>query len=142
MESVHIYLAGGMSGLSFEEQCKWRNNFQDAIKYGDYEPTKKAIFFSPPNYYSPSTEAHKTEKEVMDFELSHLRKSDLVVVNFNVPQSIGTAMEIMAANENRIPIVGLNKEGYILHPWLIECCSRICDDMRELVSYVVDFYLK
>lgn len=142
MENVRIYLAGGMSGLTMEEQMKWRNRFKDAIRFGEYDLAKKPIFFSPPDYYSPSTDAHKSEREAMEFELAHLRKSDLVVVNFNVPQSIGTAMELMAAKENRIPVIGLRKDGAELHPWLVECCTRVCDDFRELVTHVAEFYLK
>lgn len=141
MESVRIYLAGGMSGLSLEEQMKWRNQFRQAVEF-NYSPTKKPIYFSPPDYYSPATNAHKSEREAMEFELNHLRKSDVIVVNFNVPQSIGTAMELMAAKENRIPIIGLRKDGVELHPWLIECCTRICDNFKELVEHIVDFYLK
>lgn len=141
MENVRIYLAGGMSGLSLEEQVQWRNQFRNAIKY-NYEHTKSYGIFSPPDYYSPSTDAHKSEREAMEFELAHLRKSDVVVVNFNVPESLGTAMELMVAKENKIPVVGLNKNGVVLHPWLIECTTRMCDDMRELVDHVVNFYLK
>ena len=37
MENVHIYLSGGMSGLSFEEENKWKKQFSDPIKYGDYD---------------------------------------------------------------------------------------------------------
>lgn len=142
VENVRIYLSGGMSNLTIEEQMRWRNRFRDAIRFGEHDITKKPIFFSPPDYYSPSTNEHKSEREAMEFELANLRKSDLVVVNFNVPQSIGTAMELMVAKENRIPIIGLNKDGKELHPWLTECCTRMCDDFRELVNHVVEFYLK
>ena len=142
MEDIHIYLAGGMSGLSFDEQYQWRMRIINAIKYSDFEYSKSPIFFNPPDYYPTDEVRQKSEREVMEHELSHLRKSDLIIVNFNVPQSIGTAMELMCAKENKIPIVGLNKDKAELHPWLIECCSRICDNMRELVNYVVNFYLK
>ena len=40
METFHIYLAGGMSGLTLEEQTKWRNKFRDAIKYGEFDIEK------------------------------------------------------------------------------------------------------
>ena len=141
MENIKIYLSGGMSGLTLEQQMSWRNRLQKAIKY-NREPLKNPIFFSPPDYYSPSTNAHKSEREAMEFELHHLRKSDVVLVNFNIPKSIGTAMELMVAKENHIPIIGLNESGAELHPWLIECCTRMCDTFTELVDHVVDFYLK
>ena len=142
MEQLKIYLSGGMSGLSENEQKKWRKQIRDAILYGDYDYEKKPSFFDPTEYYMPNSCEHKSEKEAMEFDLNALRKSDLIVVNFNAPKSIGTAMELMLAKECHIPIIGLNKDGITLHPWLVECCTRMCDDMRELVNHVVDFYLK
>lgn len=32
---VRIYMAGGMSGYTLEEQLKWRNQVKDALLYGD-----------------------------------------------------------------------------------------------------------
>lgn len=112
---VRIYMAGGMSGYTLEEQIKWRNQVKDALLYGDYDIIKKPIFFSPPEYYSPATTEHKSERE---------------------------AMELMIAKEYHIPVIALNKDGNKLHPWLVECSTRICDSMRELVEHVANFYLK
>lgn len=139
MNDVYIYLSGGMSGLSLENQKAWRDDFIQMIVKRSF--TKAPQFFNPPNYYSPSIKEHKSEKEVMDFELYNIRKSDLVVVNFNVPKSIGTAMELMLAKELNIPIIGLNEHKVELHPWLIECCTRMCDSIDELVDHVAYFYL-
>ena len=141
MEIVKIYLSGGMSGLTLDKQLAWRNRVQNAIIY-NREPLKKPIFFNPPNYYSPDITIHKSEKEVMEFDLYNLRKSDIVIVNFNMPNSIGTAMELAIAKEKHIPIIGLNENNNELHPWLTECCTRICGTFVELINYVTDFYLK
>lgn len=140
MEAVKIYLSGGMSGVSFEEQSKWRKQIIDAIKF-NYECEKKPLFFNPVNYYNFQENPQKTEFEVMEYDLYNLRNSNLVIVNFNDEKSIGTAMELMLAKELHIPIIGLNKDKRELHPWLACCCNRICDDLRELTSHVVDFYL-
>lgn len=129
-----------MSGLSFEEQSKWRQQFKDAITY-NYETEKKVHFFDPTQYYNFEENRHKSEFEIMEFDLNALRKSDLIIVNFNQPSSIGTAMELMLAKELNIPIIGLNKDKKEIHPWLECCCNRMCDDMRELVTHIVEFYL-
>jgi hypothetical protein len=141
MESVKIFLSGGMGSLSFEEQNEWRNRVMNAIRYGDYDYEKKPHFFNPVDYYNYKETNHKTEREAMEFDLNALRKSDLVIVNFNDPKSLGSAMELILAKELHIPVIGLNKDGVELHPWLIECCTRICDTMKELVEHVVDYYL-
>lgn len=140
METVKIYLSGGMGALSFEEQSRWRQQVQDAIKY-NFECEKKPIYFNPVNYYNFEEVHYRSEREVMEFDLNALRNSDLVIVNFNDPKSLGTAMELILAKELHIPIIGWNSSGETLHPWLCECVTRMCDDIKETVRHVVDFYL-
>lgn len=142
MEKVKIYLSGGMTGLSYEEYMRWRKeiiNHQIFIMGG---LKKEPIFFNPPDYYNFEQEDYVTEKEVMEFDLYNLRNSDIVIVNFNAPDSIGTAMELMLAKEFHIPIIGIdNQDDKEIHPWLVECVSRLCLNLEEAVSYVKEFYL-
>ena len=140
MENVNVYLSGGMGNLNFEEQSKWRQQIQNAIKF-NYECEKKPIFFNPVNYYNFEEVRYKSGKEIIEFDLNALRKSDLVIVNFNDPKSIGTAMELILAKEMHIPVIGWNSSGQELHPWLREGGTRMCNDHRETVEYVVEFYL-
>lgn len=140
METCRIYLSGGMGSLSFEEQSRWRQQIQDAIKF-NYECSKKPIYFNPVDYYNFEEVRYKTQREVMEFDLNALRNSDLVIVNFNDPESLGTCSELAIAYDMKIPIVGINKDNKVLHPWLIEFTSRMCENIEEAVEYVVDFYL-
>lgn len=140
METIKIYLSGGMGNLSFEEQSKWRKNIQDAIKF-NYDCEKKPIFFNPVDYFNFEEVRYQNQREVMEFDLNGLRHSDLVIVNFNDPASLGTCAELAVAYEMKIPIVGINKDGKELHPWLIEFTSRMCSSLKEAAEYVVDFYL-
>lgn len=142
METCHIYLSGGMSNMSFDEQNKWRTQVENAIRFGDYSYEKKPIFFNPVDYYNFEVKQHKTEREIFEFDLYNLRNSDLVIVNFNNRKSIGTAMELILAKEYHIPVIAFGAKGKEIHPWLLECCTRVCDDMREAVEHVVEFYLK
>lgn len=141
METCRIYLSGGMGNLSMEEQSKWRSQFENAIKYGDYHCEKKAVFFNPVNYYNFAEIRHRSEREIMEFDLNALRNSDLVVVNFNDPKSLGTCAELAIAYEMKIPIIGICKDTDVLHPWLIEFTNRMCFDLREAVEHVAEFYL-
>lgn len=149
METVHIYLAGAMAGVPLEDQLIWRDRFRDSVLHSELEPIKKPVFFSPPEYYSPETVPYNCEpheREAMEFDLYNLRKSDLVVVNLD-RDSIGTAMELMLAKEYRIPVVaffGINEKMHTppMHPWIRECCTRLCHSMDHAVDYVVEFFLK
>lgn len=140
METVKIYLSGAMGSLSYEEQSKWRQQVMDAIKF-NYECEKKAIFFNPVNYYNFEEVRYRTQREVMQFDLNGLRHSDLVIVNFNDPSSLGTCAELAIAYDMKIPIVGINKDKKELHPWLECFCDRMCESIKEAVEYVVDFHL-
>lgn len=141
MENVKIYLSGGMSGLSEEEQVKWRRQIRDAIMFGGYEFHKSPIFFDPTDYYSIFENYHKNNKEVFEYDLYNLRNSNVIIVNFNDTKSIGTAMELVLAKEYKIPVIGINKDGCVLHPWLIECTTRMCDTLKDAVEYIVDYFL-
>ena len=145
MEILKIYTSGAMSGLSLDEMTKWRRNFKNAIIFSDYKDyddfEKKPVFFDPTLYYLPTENYHKSEREAMEFDLYNLRRSDLVVVNLNKLDSVGTIMELILAKEYKIPVIAFGAGGQNIHPWISECCTRICDDMREAVNHVIDFYL-
>lgn len=140
MGEVKFYMAGGMGGLTIIQQMEWRNYIEDRIKH-DNRYDKPVYFFQPPYYYQPNGEYHKSEKEAREFDLNRLRHSDIVIVNFNVPNSIGTAQELAVAYEHRIPVIGLNEDKNELHPWLYECCTRICETREELIEHICNFYL-
>lgn len=140
-ETVGIYLAGAMSGVSLIERWNWRKDVEDkTLEYLDDE-CKKPYFFYPCSYYDPDENEHKTEREAYEFDMYNLKRSDVVVANLNRQDSIGTIMEIAVAKDNGIPVIGLNESGKELHPWIIECCNRICDDIDEVARHVACFYL-
>lgn len=141
MENCRIYLSGGMGNLSFDEQSKWRKQIINAIKFGDYDCSKSVSFFNPVDYYNFTEVRYKSEREVVEFDLNGLRNSDLVIVNFNDPTSLGTCAELAIAYEMKMPVIGINKDNKELHPWLVEFTTRMCDDIREAVEHVVEFYL-
>lgn len=141
MEKVKIYLSGSMDSVSFEERSKWRNQIMDAITY-NYESEKKPLFFNPANYdYSFADIKYKTQREAMNFDLNALRNSNLVIVNFDDPSNLSICAELAIAYDMKIPIVGINKDGKELHPWLECFCDRMCTSIKEAVEYVVEFYL-
>lgn len=129
-----------MGNLSFEEQSKWRQQVQDAIKF-NHDCEKKPIFVDPVKYFNFTEKRHKSEREIMEFDLNAVRNSDLIIVNFNDPKSLGTCAELAIAYEMKIPIVGINKNGQELYPWLECFCNRMCESLKEAVEYVADFYL-
>lgn len=141
MKTINLYLSGGMTNLSYKERTTWRNQIKNSLKYEDYDCDKRCCVFDPTIYFDIDNPTHQSEKEAMNFDLNALRKSDLIVVNFNDEKSIGTAMEIMLAYELRIPIIGICTEEKVIHPWLLQCVDRMCRNTRECVNYIIEYYL-
>lgn len=139
-----FYLCGGM-GLygkeHFEEANIWRVNIKNQI---EEISAGKVKCCNPNDHFNfLSNKDYKTQREIMNYDLFKVRNSDLVIVNFNDPKSIGSACEMAIAFEHKIPIIGLceNGEEDNLHPWLIEFCERIFDDREELVFYLIQHYI-
>lgn len=137
MKDYYIYLAGGMSGLSLDEQDGWRTTLKEK-----FELCGIATCVNPVDYYSYfNPDKYDSELEVMRFDLHQLKRCDLVIVNFNKTDSLGTMAELGIAYDNRIPVIGLNENQNELHPWQKEMCSKIFTNIEELYFYVCDYYL-
>jgi len=145
-----IYLAGAI-GCYYREEDRvshpsaWRN--RATVLLDGFE------CFDPTMYYKYDADLHKTEKEVMNFDLNNLRSSDLVLVNLkDITKSEGTIQELMFAWLNHIPIIGFcdSKDGEMpedirtLHPWIVEEIDRIEYGDKALefaLDYICTFYL-
>jgi len=142
MKKPIIYLAGKMSSLSVEEMCRWRNEFRLKFKNRCRQEDISNPFniVSPTDFYSFEEKKHKTEREVMDYDLFIVKHSALVVVNLDYPNSIGTAIELYEANKHcDIPVIGFGTT--INHPWIEECINVQYDTMDEVIDYIFEFYL-
>ena len=131
-----IYLSGGMKNISFEKQSEYREYIQKTL-----ESFGNCKVFNPIKYFNYQIQKHKTEKQVFLFELDNVRKSDLVIVNFNNPSSLGTMAEITVAYEHRIPIIGIRENNEELHAWHIEMCDVIFESVDEAIDYIKVYYL-
>ena len=60
MDTVKFYMAGGMGGLSIEEQMEWRKDIENKIKRKTNYYQKSTYFFQPPYYYQPDGTAHRS----------------------------------------------------------------------------------
>ena len=140
MEKFQIYLAGGMGKFgkeNFDKSNVWRTYCKEILENGKYvnvvNPNDYFNFLEEPKY--------KSEREVMEFDLNKVRNSDLIIINFNDMYSLGSMAELSIAYEKRIPIIGLDIEKQNLHPWQIEMCNRIFNNIDEMLVYVKDYYL-
>lgn len=144
MKDYQIYLAGGMGKFgkdNFDEGNKWRVYCKKALN--NYYGNNKLKIINPNDYFNFLDEprTYESEREIMEFDLYKVRNSDLIIINFNDMYSLGSMAELAIAYEHRIPVIGLDVEKQNLHPWEVEMCTRIFDDIDKMLDYVGDFYL-
>jgi len=102
-----IYLCGGMTGLSHEEQNNWRSYLKTALE----EIQSSVYCYNPVDYFTVeevNDGGIDVQRRAMNLDLYKLRTSSLVICNFNNPNSLGTMTELAIAHDRGIPIVGLN----------------------------------
>ena len=122
-----VYLAGGITGIDIRNAVEWRVKIQNLLN-GEAE------------IFNPVLDSPVGDEQRL-YQLYKLEHSDIVVVNFNTPSSIGTAQELAYANAYGIPVIGLNAEHCRLHPWLEQSCLIIFDDINDVLEYLRDYFL-
>ena len=124
-----IFLSGGMTNLTAKDAGEWREELTDILKY-DFEIFNPIIM---------AEDSDTNEREVWQYDMHNLRESDIVVVYFNDPASIGTAQEVGLAHNMGIPVVGVVEVDKLeeLHPWLKMECNTLFINNEN--TYTNDF---
>ena len=138
MKEFQIYLCGGMSGLNIEEQNTWRESCKEWLLSQECDYSITVI--NPCDYFSFFNKRHQSEREIMNYDLNHVRNSNLLLTYFNAPNSIGSAIEMYLAKELHIPVIGVS-DGKVIHPWILECVDRMFDNFEDALEYIKEFYL-
>lgn len=145
MKYFQIYLCGGMGKFgknNFEKSNTWRIYCKNTLENCECDYNVKAI--NPNDYFNFAEDPPRyvNQREVMELDLNKLKKSDLVIVNFNDIYSLGSMAELAIAYDRHIPIIGFDIDNQELHPWQIEMCNRIFNNIDEMLDYVEDYYLR
>ena len=147
MKELKIYIAGKMSGLTYEEMNGWREELKKKIiiQACSVGCENKVCVINPVDYYNFENCRHQSEAEIEDYDLAHVVTSSIIVVNLEgLSTSDGTKYEIHDANyHNRIPVIAFgDKELYEkLHPWIKRDITRVEENINDVVDYIRDFYM-
>ena len=122
----------------------WRVEIKNMLTHmaSYYDCDVKVV--NPVDYYNFNEKRHKSEKEVMQFDLSLVKKSDIVIVNLDgINTSIGTSMELYECYRSNIPVIAFSsdEEYENIHPWIRECITRHESNMEDAATYIKDFYM-
>lgn len=149
MKSIYLIGALQIYGNKSEEAKEWRNKVKEYFsKYClDFECV------SPTDYYEYGSDNHKSEREVMRFDLRKVRESDVMLVNLrDIRQSIGSSDEIFYAYMLGKPIIGFIEEDLTgdklinyVHEWKYEQIDRIetgkCA-LEKACDYIKNYYFE
>ena len=140
MNIYKIYMAGGMTDLSFEEQNNWRLAVKKNLE--NYDCDYKVKCFNPVDFYNMyDSSLYDSDLEVMQFDLHNVKTSNLVIMNFNDMRSLGSQSELAIAWERGIPVIGLNESEQQLHSWQYCMCSKVFTNMDDMLDYIKRYYL-
>lgn len=135
---IKIFLSGGQKNLDKESRTSWRKWLKKDLMCDN---KVKCLIFDPTEHFDYDL-PYISERQIMNYDLYHIRTSDIIIVNFNDPSSIGTATEIATAFELRKPIIGLHEDkSKEIYPWHIEMVDYIADDLEDLSWYIKTQYL-
>jgi nucleoside 2-deoxyribosyltransferase len=141
---MKIYLAGKMSGLTFEEMTEWRNEILQKLYQAAQLSDTKINVIHPVMYYNFVEKRHQSEIEVEEYDLAHVVSSNIIVVNLaGLNDSIGTIIELHDAHyHHRIPVIAFgDRELYgNLHTWIQNDITRVENNIDDVVDYIRDFY--
>lgn len=117
-----IYLAGPITGLTWEQATQWRKYLTEKFKDASHDrrnyvclsPLRGKEYLEKEDDIKDQYTQHKmsTQKVITRRDLHDVQRSDLIIVNFlNTSRiSIGTILEIGAAAILNIPIILIMEE--------------------------------
>lgn len=143
-----VYLAGAMNCYFNTNQHDYPKKWRDDAKKYVKKLYDNITLVSPTDFYQIGKNYHKSESEVMRFDLRMVRESDIVLVNLkDLHTSIGTSDEILYAFISNKPVIGFledESEMKNVHPWKIEQIDRIEtgeDAMKHAIDYIYRYYV-
>lgn len=144
-----VYLAGAMGCCkTYAESHAWRNAVSKKLNEIAEQTGSRIKIIDPTQYYNFDNTRHQNEHEIKQFDLNKVHESDLVIANmFKINNSIGTVIECHMANKWNIPVIALDLESDVnnlldgVHPWIVDCITRVEPSIIDLCDYIRDFHL-
>lgn len=139
-----VYLAGPITGLTYDGCTEWRDNVRDMVDESiltmspmrgkQYLREKTKDGFVGDHY---DDEVLATVKGINTRDYNDVRRADAILVNFLGAKtvSIGTVMEIAWARAFNVPVVCVMEEGNIhQHGMLNYACGYIVDNLEQGIA--------
>lgn len=136
-----IYLAGPITGCTFDEATSWRDEFIKALnqpKIQCFSPMRAKTFLAEKGKIEGSFDDYLfgSSRNIMARDHNDCTKADCVVFNLfdNKIVSIGTIMELAWCYTHRIPtvvIIGKDDKVYGKHPMVLQAIDFRVETVEE-----------
>lgn len=139
--SMRIYLAGAISGCSYEEAVTWRHDVaHKLVGYNCLNPMgdKDELAKEQAIRVTPLNGLHTADQAIVSRDKFSVKTSDLVLANLSYGENplVGTSVEIGWADAFDIPIIAVFKKGTRFdHPFTRVLCYRV-DTLDEAVQVI------
>lgn len=138
-----VYLAGPISGLSYNECTGWRQYIRRSLPDGivGYSPMRAKEYLAGETEIEHSYEEKlfSSQRGLFARDMHDCLQSDALVANFigSKKVSIGTVMEITAFWWQRKPIVLIMTHGSVHdHPMIREACPFVVQTLDEAIHVI------
>ena len=137
-----VYLSGSMDGVSIEEGNKWRLHASEKLKNAGFD------VYNPYDGIPLTKEAHRaaTPNEVFHKDIWYLEKSDIVLVNLDLPETIKskgmpffTIGELFLAHRDRKVLVSYTNPLQGRHGYEA-IITKTLKDLDEAIDYIIINY--
>jgi nucleoside 2-deoxyribosyltransferase len=140
-----LYMAGPITGCTYDGAVNWRNLFASMLpEVNCISPMRSKAFLEQDGILGPCGQHPlTTEQGIFTRDLYDVRRCDLLIANFlNCPcVSIGTVFEIAIAYELHKPIITImEKENIHVHPFIEAAqgfTTSSIDAAAELVRAII-----
>ena len=138
MHTYKVYLAGPITGLSFDGASNWREAVISSLPSHiiGLSPLRGKEYLEKETALKDSYDMHalSTKKAIVTRDRFDATRCDVLFVNLLGAKtvSIGTVMEIAWADAHRIPIIVVMEEGNIhTHGMLTEVAGYVVNTLAE-----------
>lgn len=146
MSKPSVYLAGPISGLTYDDSEGWRLIVREKLapEVDAFSPLRSKNYLRKEGKLKGAYDyaALSTGKGITTRDRFDVMTSDLILVNFTAWKivSMGTLIELGWADVARRPVVGIwrktGEENYSLYPMIQEIVGWWTEDIDEAVDLV------
>jgi len=141
--SQHVYLAGGIEGLTYEEATTWRNYVKSSLipcNIDCLDPTRRTSFIENKSTFTLTNNSGRIFKsDLQDIHYSSVILADLR--DSMAGKKWGTVCEIAHAHTKNKIIICIMDADQFEHPFIVQYATEIHHNINSAIEAVKEYYI-